>query len=255
MTQVNMNYPCSSTFQSSFQRGVPRLAVVAPKGFNKDPFKTSNPQIFPSLHPLSPFYRARKDVHPNPMTAGQTETFEPVKKQKLNHEVDETMIPVEEVKVPEVAVRETRDQKVKDEVLDQDGFRIPKLPKRLCGQNSESKKPKTTTTKTTTKTTTSFVVPDVILENLKSHSSDLLQNQLFKVETEAKTQSFQPVKKVKAVQQEVDNSWQNQNIEQPSQSMDHLVLNVLYERLRQEYLALYLRQNAQALFGLGQNMQ
>ena len=87
----------------------------------KDSFKTSNPQIFPSLNPMGALYQQRKVVHPNPMAQDHSSEPETTKKLKLNVGA--------EAKINKSSVCDA-----KAENLDKDGFRMPKLPARLANQ-------------------------------------------------------------------------------------------------------------------------
>jgi hypothetical protein len=90
-------------------------------------FKTSNPQIFPSLNPLGALYKQRKVVHPNPLVHEHSDAPELVKKVKLTSGVQER------VSVPNNGFTQQPQQPRED--VDKDGFRMPKLPKRLANQS------------------------------------------------------------------------------------------------------------------------
>jgi len=192
-----MYFPSTSLFQSNNKS---TEAAPQPK---ESTFKTSNPQIFPSLNPLGALYKQRKVVHPNPLVHEHSDALEPVKKVKLNSGVEER-----------ASTTFTQPQR---ENLDKDGFRTPKLPKRLTAQN-------------------------------KRQGLDGVYNP--KV-----VQGFKTVKENR--QNKGQNKGKNteQKMEVLYHGIDPLAWSAMYDQLRLEYIAFQLSQNAELFYQMYQNNQ
>lgn len=96
-------------------------------------FKTSNPQIFPSLHPLSNFYREKTKPAPKPAPQAPQVDFEPVKKVKMN---DYCQAVVPRATVIDLPVKVQGQEKISNQKLDYD-FAVPKMPSRFNVKNKK----------------------------------------------------------------------------------------------------------------------
>lgn len=178
-------------------------------------FKTSNPQIFPSLNPMGALYKQRKVVRPNPVVQEEEEqqqcqTFEPVKKLRSNNGSEKLVPPTGYTISP------------REENLDQDGFRIPKLPRRLANKNKTHAKENNTQE--------NFMMPETVIRDLKTlQTIALMQIQYQNLQNKKIAESL-----------EANNG---QNFEILDQGFDSSVLlNSLYDKLRLEYYTFQMRQ-------------
>lgn len=172
-------------------------------------FKTSNPQIFPSLNPLGALYKQRKVVHPNPLLHEHSDAPEPVKKVKLNNGVEER-----------AAILNSGYTHQQTENVDKDGFRLPKLPKRLEAQSK------------------------------KQGFNNVGRQETQKGVKLSKENRSNKKSQVKLAQNE---EFPQQNIALAFQSLDPLAWNAIYDRLRLEYIAFQLKQNPEYFYYMCQN--
>jgi len=230
MTQVNIPYASSSFFQNQFQRNRSTALLEKSSCSKEAGLKTSNPAIFPSLHPFSSFYKERKNVHPNPFITERAEVFEPVKKLKISNDPQTVVVNTQN--------QELNKEKVKIERSDEEVFRVPKLPKRLLqnkGQNAEMKRSNVNANNAKSGNTLP-AVPEIILQNIET-----FQGNTRGFEIKPQSIEIEPQVKVEANQ----NLLQNQNSEVSNQSINPLLLGALYEKLKMEYYSLKLRQSAE----------
>jgi len=175
-------------------------------------FKTSNPQIFPSLNPMGALYKQRKVSRPNPVVQEeeQCELAEPVKKLRCNTGSEKILPPTGYTKA---------EPSRREENTDKDGFRIPKLPRRLLNKNKAQP--------ATTQETSKPLSEDAMRELKILQTATMIQMHY---------QNMQNKKHLEAL----DNG---DNIEILDQGFDSSVLlNSLYDRLRLEYYAFQMRQ-------------
>lgn len=130
----------SRSTSSSLQTGIEKSVVettpqpAADNMVKKDPsgLKTSNLQIFPSLHPLSNFHRAKADIITPPLArAPKLALSDPVKKIKTNEKTEKI---VQEITIssPEPLKEEEKTEKnLASSPKSDDEFKVPKLPSRL----------------------------------------------------------------------------------------------------------------------------
>jgi len=188
-----MYLPTTSSLQSN------NKFTEAAKNAKETTFKTSNPQIFPSLNPMGALYKQRKVVHPNPLVHEHSDAPELVKKVKLNSGVEERTTLAQNIHNGF-----TQQQRV-GEVLDKDGFRTPKLPKRLENKG-------------------------ISLAGFKQ-VQEARQNKQSKAQSQRKANKNEEISK--------------QNMEVLYHGIDPLAYNALFDQLRLEYIAYQLSQQAE----------
>lgn len=244
-----MNVPNSSTFQAAF--GKARSSNVQ-KTNDKDReahFKTSNPQIFPSLHPLSGFYRERTKRAPMPaFQAPRSLNVDPVKKIRMNDQ--------SEIKIHAINQDSFRERSIGTSSRDE--FKVPRLPSRLAkkSQRMAQEPIQTVDVEQLHASMMSFKEPAPISQDFL-HELNSFQKKTTTTTTTTQTQKTKKEKKTQHVPQtesvwKVNNINTKRDIEEAPKTTN---LQTIYERLQQDYLALQLQQQFQNLVGILQQNQ
>jgi len=211
-----------------------------------DGFKTSNSVIFPSLNPLGPLYKQRKQIHPNPAYKEHSEAAEVCKKQKLNTGFEKIQPSQETVKLLEKKVESPNRIGT---TFDRDGFRVPKLPKRL-----------NTDTNNNHIAGSEIKIPEVIKKPVVQQKESLAQEN-HTSDRNPREKDLQDLKeslaefvREKRIENRISEFNSQTNFDIPYQDLNsgfvmfELVdLNALFERLNYEFYTLVLRQNIEKI--------
>lgn len=202
-----MNFASTSSSQAGFTK------IPVTKGLNDSSdatLKTFNPQIFPSLHPLSGIYRQQKK-NANLSSTGRLELQEPIKKVKCEKGARAVVLKANNIEYGS-------NEKTIQIAFEKEVFRVPQLPKRLRNKNVQSQEQKWQTSVTERlqgfqSVGESFTTSDYVAQFQTPLSSSNLETKLI-------------------------SNCQSQNAE-----WNPLLLNALYERLKLEYYNFQLQQN------------
>jgi len=212
-------------------------------------FKTSNPNIFPSLNPMGSFYKQHKTVRSPPI---HQDVVEPVKKQKLNNGLEEVII---KQNSELCTMKKNEECRHIGSWVDKDGFSLPKLPKRLNAQNKAKESLETSKAKSFEEVKAvsldSLVMPDCVMKDFKEIRQNLMNMDQRKEQT--KTRKTQKLSKT---QKETQKSvLEARNQEKLSQALNPAFLATFYEKLRLDYYVLFLKQNIQRISLMQENMR
>jgi hypothetical protein len=211
---------------------------------NDDGFKTSNSVIFPSLNPLGPLYKQRKQTRPNLAYKEHSEAAEVCKKQRLNTGFERIQPSQETVKLLEKKVESPNRIGT---TFDRDVFRVPRLPKRLNTETNNNNIPGS-----------EIKIPEVIKKPVVQKQESLAQENPTPREKDLQDlkESLAEFVREKRIENRISefNSknhdfplYSNQDLNSGFVMFDLVDLNSLFERLNYEFYTLALRQNLEKI--------